>query len=71
MIKCNLKVLLAMKDMTQIRLAEEAEVREATLIAMNKGRLKQIPIETLNRICKVLDCNVGDILSYIPDEEEK
>jgi putative transcriptional regulator len=36
---------------------------------MKTGKIKAIRFSTLNAICKVLKCQPGDILEYIPDEE--
>ena len=36
---------------------------------LKNGRAKAVKIDTLNKICKALDCQPGDILEYRPDEE--
>ena len=71
MMKFRLKVLLAMHDMTQLQLAEITGVRQPTISAICTGAVKHLPIDVLEKICKVLDCQPGDIIQYIPDQEEK
>lgn len=71
MIKFKLRVLLAMNETNQRKLAEKTGIREATLSAMNKGTLKQLPLDVLEKICKELHCQVGDLIEYIEDDEEK
>lgn len=70
MIKCRLKVLLAMNEMTQLDLVEKTGIRQPTISAMANNNLKRFPIEVIDKICSVLNCNVGDLLEYVPTEEE-
>lgn len=64
MIKSNLKVLLAQRGMTQIQLSELTGIRQPTISAIALGTQKQYPTSVLDRICRVLHCQVGDILEY-------
>lgn len=70
MIKFKVKVILAMREMTQKELAERTGIRPPTVSAICTGSVKHLPIEALNEICKVLDCQPADIMEYIPDEEQ-
>lgn len=69
MIKFKAKVLLAINEMTQKELAEKTGIRLPTVSAICTGTVKHLPIEALNRICAVLNCQPGDLMEYIPDEE--
>ena len=69
MIKFKVKVVLAMREMTQKDLAEKTGIRPPTVSAICTGTVKHLPIEALNKICEVLDCQPADIMEYIPDEE--
>lgn len=69
MIKFKVKVLLAINEMTQKELAEKTGIRPPTVSAICTGIVKHLPIEALNRICAVLNCQPGDLMEYIPDEE--
>ena len=71
MIKFRLKVLLAENDMTQVQLSEITGVRQSTISAICTGTAKHLPVDVLEKICKALDCQPGDILRYIPEQEEK
>ena len=51
MIKFKLKVLLAENEMTAAELSEKIGVRQATLSAMNKGTIKQVPLHVIDGIC--------------------
>ena len=69
MIKFKAKVLLAINEMTQKELAEKTGIRPPTVSAICTGTVKHLPIEALNRICAVLNCQPGDLMEYIPDEK--
>ena len=55
--------------MTQKELAEKTGIRPPTVSAICTGAVKHLPIEALNKICAVLNCQPGDLMEYIPDEE--
>jgi len=71
MIKFRLKVLLAMHDMTQIQLSEITGVRQPTISAICTGSAKHLPVDVIEKICKALDCQPGDIIQYVPEQEDK
>ena len=71
MIKFKTKILLAMREMTQKELAEKTGIRPPTISAICTGSIKQLPIEALNKICKVLDCQPADIMEYIASPEDE
>lgn len=68
MIKFKVKVMLAIREMTQKELAERTGIRPPTVSAICTGAVKHFPVEALNEICKVLDCQPADIMEYVPDE---
>lgn len=69
MIKFKVKVMLAIREMTQKELAERTGIRPPTVSAICTGAVKHLPIESLNEICKVLDCQPSDLMEYVADEE--
>lgn len=64
MIKSNLKVLLAQKEMRGKELAKKIGVDESKISNLVTNRYKQINKELLERICEVLDCDVSDLFYY-------
>ena len=68
MIKFKVKVMLALREMTQKELAERTGIRPPTVSAICTGAVKHLPIDALNAICTVLDCQPADIMEYIPDD---
>ena len=69
MIKFTVKVMLAKREMTQKELAEKTGIRPPTISAICTGSIKHLPVEALNKICAVLNCQPADIMEFIPDEE--
>lgn len=67
MIKFKVKVMLAMRDMTQKELAEKTGIRPPTISAICTGAIKHLPIEALEKICIALDCQPGDLMEYIKE----
>jgi putative transcriptional regulator len=74
MIKNRLKILLAERDLNYRKLSEMTGINVNTLSKMGKQggtKCKQISYEILDKLCKALNCKVGEILQWIPDEGEK
>ena len=68
MLKSRLKVLLAERDMTQTQLSERTGIRPGTVTNIARGTIRQIPVDAVCKICEVLQCNIGDIFVYVPDD---
>ena len=72
MIQINLDLVMAQKRISAGRLAELIDLTPANLSILKNNRAKAVRFSTLNALCRELDCHPGDILEYIPyDEEEK
>ena len=67
MIKFKVKVMLAMRDMTLKELAELTGIRPPTISAICTGSVKHLPVDALEKICFVLNCQPGDLMEYIED----
>lgn len=68
MIKVHLKEALKAKGMTNKELSAMIDITEANLSILCSGKAKAIRFSTLEKICKVLECDVKDILSFEKDE---
>lgn len=58
------------KGITTYKIRKENIVSQGTLTKMKNGN-GSIDTRTIDKICRVLNCQPGDILEYIPDDEEK
>jgi len=67
MLKSKLRVVLAQHEMTQAELAERTNIRPQTITNIVNNKIKQIPVDAVNKICDLLDCNIGDIFDYDPN----
>ena len=65
----NLDVMLAKRKMYLGQLSQEVGVTMANLSILKTNKAKAVRFTTLEAICKVLDCQPGDILAYVPEEE--
>ncbi len=63
-INVKLDRVLLERDMSLTDLSEAVGVTIANLSILKTGKAKAIRFSTLEAICKVLDCQPGDILSY-------
>lgn len=69
MIIVNLDVMMAKRKMSLNELSKRVGITTANLSILKTGKAKAIRFSTLDAICKVLDCEPGDILEYKQDEE--
>lgn len=65
----NLDVMLARRKMSLTELSERLGITLANLSILKTGKAKAIRFSTLEEICKVLDCQPGDILEYMNEKE--
>lgn len=71
MIKFRVKVMLAVREMTQKELAERTGIRPPTISAICLGTIKHLPVEALDKICNVLQCQPADLMEYIEEQKEE
>lgn len=69
MIKIKLSDLLGKNKMTQKALADITHIRPATISKMYYEETKRIGIDQLNRICQAFDCEISELLEYIPKDK--
>ena len=63
-INVNLKVMLAKRKMTLKKLSKQTGVTTQNLSILNRGQARAIRFSTLSPICKVLQCQPGDLFEY-------
>ena len=67
----NLDVMMAKRKMSLNELSEKVELTLSNLSILKTGKAKAIRFSTLEAICKVLDCQPGDILEYADDDDTR
>ena len=65
----NIDVMLARRKMSVTELSEKLDITMANVSILKNGKAKAVKLETLNKLCRILDCQPGDLLEYRPDEE--
>ncbi len=63
-IEINLDVMMAKRKMSSNELAEKIGITPANLSVLKTGKAKAVRFSTLEKICEILECQPGDILTY-------
>ena len=66
----NLDVVMAKRKKGLTELANEVDITLANLSILKNNKAKAIRLSTLDSICKALDCQPGEIIEYVADEED-
>ena len=66
----NLDVVMAKRKMSLNELAQRVDITLANLSILKNNHAKAVRFTTLEAICRALDCQPGDILSYEKEEGE-
>jgi len=67
-IMINLDVVMAQRKKSLTELASEVDITLANLSILKNNKAKAVRFSTLESICKVLNCQPGDILEFVDDE---
>lgn len=65
----HLDLMLARRKMRSRELAERIGLTEANVSLLKSGKVRGVRFDTLSRICEVLQCQPGDLLSWVPGPE--
>ncbi len=65
--KFNILAALKEKGYNSVRLRSEKVFGESTMQKFRTGEM--ISVDNIERLCKLLDCQPGDIIEYVPDEK--
>ena len=65
----NLDVMMAKRKMSLGEMAQRVDITMANLSILKNNKARAVRFSTLEAICKALDCQPGDILEYVPEEE--
>lgn len=65
----NLDVMMAKRKMSLGELAQKVDITMANLSILKNNKARAVRFSTLEAICKALDCQPGDILEYVAEED--
>ena len=63
-ININIDVMLAKRKMSVTELSERVGITMANISILKNGKAKAIKVDTLDKICRALACQPGDILEW-------
>ena len=63
--------VMADRKMSLNELAEKVGISNVNMSKIKTGKISAIRFSTLNGICRVLNCQPGDVLEYVEDDEEE
>lgn len=69
MIILRLDRMLAERKISSKELAERVGISQVNMSRIKTGKVSAIRFSTLDAICRALDCQPGDVLEYMPDDE--
>jgi putative transcriptional regulator len=67
----DIDVMLARRKLSVAEFAEAVGITPANVAVLKNGRAKAVRFTTLDAVCRVLGCQPGDILRWVPDEESE
>ncbi len=67
----NLDIMMARRKMSLTELSEKVGITIANLSILKTSKAKAIRFSTLEDICRILECQPGDILEYMNDKDYK
>lgn len=65
----HIDVMLAKRKMSVTELSAQVGITMANISILKNGKAKAVKLDTLNKICRALDCQPGDILEYRAEDE--
>ena len=69
-IRINLDVMMAKRKIGVGELAERVGITPANVSILKNGRAKAVRFTTLDALCQALDCQPGDILEWVPGNDD-
>ena len=69
-IMVDLDVMMARRKISLGELAQKVDITMANLSILKNNKARAVRFSTLEAICKALDCQPGDILEFVPEEED-
>jgi putative transcriptional regulator len=67
----NLDVMLAKRKMSSLELSQRIDMTPANLSILKTGKAKAIRLSTLENLCRELNCQPGDLLEFVEDDDPR
>ena len=69
-IKIKLEEQIARAGISKNKLSHKAEMQRTQINNYCKNKITRLDTDVLARICSVLDCNIADLLEFVPPNKE-
>ena len=69
MIKNHLSKLMGEKRYSIVEVAKKTGMSTSTISNLYNEKVKRLDFDTLEKLCQLFNCNVQDLIEYIPDDE--
>lgn len=69
-IKINVEKLIEERGISKNKLSQRAEMQRTQLNHYCKGTVTRLDIDVLARLCTVLGCGIGELLEFVPPEND-
>ncbi|MBR3294238.1 MAG: helix-turn-helix transcriptional regulator [Oscillospiraceae bacterium] len=69
-IKINLENLIKVHGISKNKLSQRAEMQRTQLNNYCNNKISRLDIDVLARLCTVLECEIGDLLEFVPAEQK-
>ena len=67
MIKCHLSTLMGQRKLRVMDVARATGLSRNTVTLLYKETAERVDLDAVEQLCKLFECQVGDLLEYIPD----
>ncbi|MGM1053899.1 MAG: helix-turn-helix domain-containing protein [Pseudomonadota bacterium] len=68
MVRCHLARLMGERKMKIVDVARETGLNRNTVTLLYKETAQRIDLEALEKLCQLFQCEVGDLLEYVPEK---
>lgn len=68
MIKCNLSTLMGTNKLTIQDVHEKTGLNRNTISNLYHETVKRVDYDTINKLCKLFNCQPGELYEYVPDQ---
>jgi len=68
MIKCHLSKLMGEKKLKIVDVARETGVNRGTITRLYHETASRVELETIEALCRYLDCDVGDLFEFVDEQ---
>jgi putative transcriptional regulator len=70
-VTCRLSTILGSRRLKMADVVRGTGLAKNTVLALYHDRVRKVDYEVLGKLCRFLNCQPGDLLVYVPDEEQK